>query len=183
MQLPRLREWRERRGLTQQELADAVGVARDSISKWETLSRGAYPSTARKLAEALYIPVEDLTAFSAPAQASGRDLQRRVAVLKEAPDTEQVMVFRYRMMLLSRDLAHELGRGKDALRTTAEREENEAAWALLQESPESLSESVHSVARHYADMVAHVRQTLLVLEELEHDLEEAQAAWLERAAS
>ena len=63
MQLPRLREWRERRGQTQQELADDVGVARDSISKWETGHRGAYPSTARKLAASLDIAVEDLTTY------------------------------------------------------------------------------------------------------------------------
>jgi transcriptional regulator with XRE-family HTH domain len=63
LQLPRLREWRERRGQTQQELADDVGVARDSISKWETGHRGAYPRTARKLAASLDIAVEDLTTY------------------------------------------------------------------------------------------------------------------------
>lgn len=32
----RLREWRERAGLTQQDLADACGLSRFQISRWET---------------------------------------------------------------------------------------------------------------------------------------------------
>jgi transcriptional regulator with XRE-family HTH domain len=32
----RLRQWRERAGLTQQELADRCGLSRFQISRWET---------------------------------------------------------------------------------------------------------------------------------------------------
>lgn len=60
MEIPRLREWREIRGLTQSQLAEKAGVARDSISKWETGERGAYPGTVEKLAKALAIEIIDL---------------------------------------------------------------------------------------------------------------------------
>lgn len=179
--MPRLREWRERRGLTQQELADAVGVARDSVSKWETGGRGAYPSTARKLAAALYIPVDELTVYP-KVPLGGADLRRRVAALRDSPDKDQVMVFRYRMMLLGRELQPELQRGREALQAALAREENEAAWGLVQDAP-NLSGSVCAEAQQYEAAVAHIRQTLCALEELEADLEERQAAWYEQAAS
>ena len=39
--------------MSQEELAERSGVARDTISKLETGQRGAYPSTIRKLAAGL----------------------------------------------------------------------------------------------------------------------------------
>ncbi len=39
--------------MSQEELAERSGVARDTISKLETGRRGAYPSTIRKLAAGL----------------------------------------------------------------------------------------------------------------------------------
>ena len=60
MRLVRLREWRERRGLSQQDLAEISEVARDAISKYEGGKRTAHPSTARRLAESLGVGVEDL---------------------------------------------------------------------------------------------------------------------------
>jgi transcriptional regulator with XRE-family HTH domain len=60
MQIPRLREWRERRGLTQMELSAASGVSQDGISKMEHGVRGVRPSTARRLAQALRIDVGEL---------------------------------------------------------------------------------------------------------------------------
>lgn len=60
MKLLRLREWRERRGLTQQDLADGSGVSQNAISNYETGRRNARPSTARKLADALGVGIEDL---------------------------------------------------------------------------------------------------------------------------
>jgi transcriptional regulator with XRE-family HTH domain len=41
--------------MSQEELAEKSGVARDTISKLETGRRGAYPSTIRKLAAGLEI--------------------------------------------------------------------------------------------------------------------------------
>ena len=53
MDLPRLRLVRQEAVMSQEELAERSGVARDTISKLETGRRGAYPSTIRKLAASL----------------------------------------------------------------------------------------------------------------------------------
>jgi transcriptional regulator with XRE-family HTH domain len=59
MKVPRLRQQRERRGLTQQELAVAAGLSRRSIAGWE-LGGGIRPNSARKVAEALGVEITDL---------------------------------------------------------------------------------------------------------------------------
>jgi transcriptional regulator with XRE-family HTH domain len=53
MDLPHLRSFRRRAVMSQEDLAERSGVARDTISKLETGQRGAYPSTIRKLAAGL----------------------------------------------------------------------------------------------------------------------------------
>lgn len=60
MKLKGLREWRERRGLTQKELGRSSGVWAETISALERGEREARPSTARKLAEGLGIDVGQL---------------------------------------------------------------------------------------------------------------------------
>ena len=55
MDLPRLRLIRQGAVMSQEELAERSGVARDTISKLETGQRGAYPSTIRKLAAGLEV--------------------------------------------------------------------------------------------------------------------------------
>lgn len=65
--LPRLKEWRERRMLTQGELAQRAGVARATISRLERVYEpweGARFSTIRKLAAALDVQPEELMAWS-----------------------------------------------------------------------------------------------------------------------
>jgi DNA-binding XRE family transcriptional regulator len=60
VQLPRLREHRQRRALSQQELANLTGLSRTTIIKLEG-GRNAWPKTQRKLAKALHVKPEDLT--------------------------------------------------------------------------------------------------------------------------
>ncbi len=55
MEPGRLRGLRERAVMSQEELAERSGVARDTISKLETGRRRAYPSTIRKLAAGLEV--------------------------------------------------------------------------------------------------------------------------------
>ena len=53
MELPHLRGLRQLAVLSQEQLAERSGVARDTISKLETVQRRAYPATVRKLAVGL----------------------------------------------------------------------------------------------------------------------------------
>ena len=59
-QLPALAAHRRRRGLTQRQLGELAGVAYTTVQRLESLSRGAYPQTLRKLAIALRVEPEDL---------------------------------------------------------------------------------------------------------------------------
>jgi transcriptional regulator with XRE-family HTH domain len=58
--LPGLTSHRRRQGLTQRQLGELAGVAHTTVQRLESLSRGAYPQTLRKLASALGIAPEEL---------------------------------------------------------------------------------------------------------------------------
>jgi transcriptional regulator with XRE-family HTH domain len=58
--LPGLAAHRRQRGLTQRQLGELAGVAHTTVQKLESLSRGAYPQTLRKLAIALRVEPKDL---------------------------------------------------------------------------------------------------------------------------
>jgi transcriptional regulator with XRE-family HTH domain len=58
--LPALAEHRRRRGLTQRQLGELAGVAHTTVQRLESLNRGAYPQTLRKLALALSVEPKDL---------------------------------------------------------------------------------------------------------------------------
>lgn len=59
MQLPRLKEWRESRGLLQKELASEARLSEFTITRIES-GDSIRPSTARKVADALNVSVADL---------------------------------------------------------------------------------------------------------------------------
>ena len=58
--LPRLRELRRSRGLSQKELGELARVASGTVYRLENGLRGAYPGTVRKLATALGVTPGDL---------------------------------------------------------------------------------------------------------------------------
>jgi transcriptional regulator with XRE-family HTH domain len=58
--LPGLAAHRRRRGLTQRQLGELSGVAHTTVQQLESLKRGAYPQTLRKLAIALSVEPKDL---------------------------------------------------------------------------------------------------------------------------
>jgi DNA-binding XRE family transcriptional regulator len=60
VKLTRLRALRERKVLTQQELADKAGITRATLSRLEAGAQNPYPSTIRKLASALSVEPETL---------------------------------------------------------------------------------------------------------------------------
>jgi transcriptional regulator with XRE-family HTH domain len=57
--LPGLAAHRRRCGLTQRQLGELAGVAHTTVQNLESLRRGAYPQTLRKLALALRVEPED----------------------------------------------------------------------------------------------------------------------------
>jgi transcriptional regulator with XRE-family HTH domain len=58
--LPALAAHRRRRSLTQRQLGELAGVAHTTVQRLESLNRGAYPQTLRKLATALGVSPEEL---------------------------------------------------------------------------------------------------------------------------
>jgi transcriptional regulator with XRE-family HTH domain len=58
--LPGLAAHRRRRGLTQRQLGELAGVAHTTVQQLESLKRGAYPQSVRKLALALRVEPKDL---------------------------------------------------------------------------------------------------------------------------
>jgi transcriptional regulator with XRE-family HTH domain len=64
--LPGLRAAREAKLLTQQELADAAGVSRTTVTELEAGVRNAHVRTIRRLATALGIPAQELLASATP---------------------------------------------------------------------------------------------------------------------
>ena len=59
-QLPALAAHRRRQGLTQRQLGELAGVAHTTVQRLESLKRGAYPQSVRKLAIALRVEPSDL---------------------------------------------------------------------------------------------------------------------------
>jgi transcriptional regulator with XRE-family HTH domain len=62
--LPGLRQWRMLAGLTQEQLAHAAGLARETLTRIEHQQRGARAATIRGLAEALLVAPSMLTGSS-----------------------------------------------------------------------------------------------------------------------
>jgi transcriptional regulator with XRE-family HTH domain len=58
--VPRLRQLRQQAILSQEQLAEKSGVARDTISKLETGQRRAYPRTIHRLAAGLDVEPREL---------------------------------------------------------------------------------------------------------------------------
>jgi transcriptional regulator with XRE-family HTH domain len=58
--LPSLRGLRQSRGLTQRQLGELAQVAPGTVYRLENMLRGAYPSTMKKLSEALAVSPGEL---------------------------------------------------------------------------------------------------------------------------
>lgn len=86
----RLQVIREQRGLTQQELAEAVGIGTTVLSRYETGSRGPSLSTMALAADALGVEFADLLAIDRPVPEPDRDprVHEAVRVLSDLADAD-----------------------------------------------------------------------------------------------
>jgi transcriptional regulator with XRE-family HTH domain len=87
VQLPKLREWREARALTQVELAERAGVSPRSVAGYEA-GAGARLPTVRKLAVGLDVPIEELTG---PPSGIEQFLGVHVEALEEIAKTSELI--------------------------------------------------------------------------------------------
>jgi len=89
-----LAKWRQKRELTQEQLADRVGTYKAQISNWEGGKRSLSFDVQTALAEALDIEPQDL--FRDPDRPSADELLRNASpqVLNEAIEIIKVLVAR-----------------------------------------------------------------------------------------
>ncbi|WP_302962984.1 helix-turn-helix domain-containing protein [uncultured Adlercreutzia sp.] len=83
-----LRRMRERRGITQEELAERVHVVRQTVSKWEKGLSVPDADLLMAVAEALQVSVSDLIGVDAVQAKSIEELSVQAAVLNEQIDLQ-----------------------------------------------------------------------------------------------
>ena len=75
----RLKEWRTRRALSQQELADMAGTTKANISRIEHGLQIPRPATVRRLAAALGITTDELITWEAPMSIGDRVIPSKLS--------------------------------------------------------------------------------------------------------
>ena len=92
----RIRNARRERGLTQDELAVAVGVSRSAVAQWETGRAGQLSANLSRIASALGVGVEYLLHGHdkfAPGQAGSGDELALLRLYREcAPEDRQILL-------------------------------------------------------------------------------------------
>jgi transcriptional regulator with XRE-family HTH domain len=92
----RIRSARQEQGLTQDELAQAIGVSRSAVAQWETGRAGQVMANLTRVATALDVGVEHLMVGAdkrAPAQAATGDELALLRLYREcAPDDRQLLL-------------------------------------------------------------------------------------------
>jgi transcriptional regulator with XRE-family HTH domain len=130
VKLTRLRDVRQRRALTQQQLAERAGVNRVTIARIEGGKDEPFPTTVRKVADALGVEPDDLMDTGAPAPVRGPSV---VAGNGAAPGTAANLVL-------------------DARITVTDEED---VWRLLRSEPDLLplvNEAAEQLARYLPDV-------------------------------
>ena len=101
----RIRELRKARGMTQEELADTLGVTQALIASYETARRSIPLRKLVVLADALGISIEEVVGRS-PARRQKRGptskIEERLLAIEKLPRSEQQFVIR----MLDNALAH-----------------------------------------------------------------------------
>lgn len=101
----RIRLARRARGLTQEGLAEAVGVTRSAVAQWETGRAGQITGNLSRIAAVLDVSVEHLMAGSeAPVRARGLrgDELAMLRLYRECPAADQQVLLRLARRLAGR---------------------------------------------------------------------------------
>jgi transcriptional regulator with XRE-family HTH domain len=144
LKLPSLKQWRTRSGLSQQELADRVGVPKHYIQRVEQGRRGCNPSVAQKLADALEVDLQELRVGS-DARDAGEVRTRSGEAAGQRLNSPRYLHQAYLELLL-------------------EREVGSAYLALDERKLESYSESLP--VEDFVEVISKRRRELEVLEGL-----------------
>ncbi len=92
----RIKEARQSRGWTQEQLALAVGVSRSAVAQWETDRAGQVRDNLGRIADALGVSVERLL-YGAPNPTGGAIAGNELALLRlyrECAPDDQAMLLR-----------------------------------------------------------------------------------------
>jgi transcriptional regulator with XRE-family HTH domain len=164
VRLPRLREWREARGLIQNDLARAAGVSKFTVVRIEH-GANTHPDTARKLAKALEIDVIDLLESppvpKAPAPSRSGQPRNKPAEEpeKKAPPAIDVALDAARRQNLSDRQAIARAVESGLPQDSHVVHENKAFRDLLNRSHSDVAEALVDLARDYVflerDLAAH----------------------------
>jgi DNA-binding XRE family transcriptional regulator len=133
LRLSGLKKWRERRGLSQGQLAKLVDVSRHYVQRIEQGRQGCNPWVALKMAEVLAVDLEELRASLAPELNTGAEGDVRVRQGRPPVVVLQPSVHRAYLEVL---LEREVGSAYSAL------EEREFESWCMKLSPEELLEII-----------------------------------------
>ena len=93
----RIKEVRQERGWTQDQLAQAVGVSRSAVAQWETGRAGQITGNLTRIAASLDVGVEFLMYGSdkrAPAEARQGDEMALLRLYRECTPEDRQMILR-----------------------------------------------------------------------------------------
>ena len=102
----RIRAARREKGLTQEALADAVGVSRSAVAQWETDRAGQVTGNLTRVATALGTNVEWLmhgTEKRAPLEAVSGDELAMLRLYRECGPADRQILLRMARRLVARD--------------------------------------------------------------------------------
>ena len=102
----RIREARQARGWTQDELAEAVGVSRSAVAQWETGRAGQVTGNLSRIAEVLDVSIEHLAhgrSKRMAGQATSGDEMALLRLYREcSPDDKQLLLRTARRLAAAR---------------------------------------------------------------------------------
>jgi transcriptional regulator with XRE-family HTH domain len=103
----RVKAGRRERGLTQEDLAERVGVSRSAVAQWETGRTGQITGNLSRIAEALDLNVEYLMYGidkRAPSQAHQGDELAMLRLYRECTPEDRQILLRTARRLARRDI-------------------------------------------------------------------------------